>query len=61
VVRPDVLCRASVRLEYSSALRTLLTAPLRKFEEEGIPQTLSLMQVCISERRARSMCYLSSL
>lgn len=44
-----VLCcmlrRSCVRLEYCSALRHLLTKPLRDREEEGIPDAVHLMQV----------------
>jgi hypothetical protein len=27
----------------------MLTAPIKKNEEEGIPETISLMQVCVLE------------
>lgn len=42
-----------MRLEYCSALRTLLTAPLRQQEDAGVPATLGLMQVrgCICTSR----------
>lgn len=41
--------RGAVRLEYTSALRTLLTARLRRDEDEGIAPTVQFMEdYCIN-------------